>query len=641
MGKKPSKRDNLKLTMKYAGGLVKHLGLHMYSGAVSAIAELIANTWDADASNVYIDIPVGESISRDTTITIKDNGHGMTFKECDMEYMVLGRDRRKEQGEFSKVKKRRILAHKGLGKLAGFGISSVIEIKTIRDGELTHFSMDYDGIERVKFGGEYHPKIIKHEENSREKDGTTIILRQLKLQRAINEGRFRTGMARKFALFSDKFKVYINNKVLGKSETPMQFRYPPKELNHEDIPGCGAIQWWIGFTKKPIAEEQLRGIGVLVRGKLAQEPWFFDISGGVWGQIGMQYMTGEVFADALDDKEDLIATGRSNILWEHPMARPLLEWGREKIKKLLKEWVDKRTEDKIKFVREKTPYFELIERFSPAERKELKRAVTTICAIPTIEDERATELVSFIINAYENEQLMTLIRELNATSPTAQEEIWSIIAKFDILGAIQTAQKVKGRVEIIRKFREMINAGVKEKPDMHEFLKKHKWIIDPRMEYLRHEKSLDTLLEEEFKITKTGRKEARKRPDFFCLTDFSRIELIDLKKPGKAVTREELDRARDYVFFLREWSKKTTDRRFSVASVTGTVIYSKLHKSVTSEHTQSYEKDGIYIRDWQNLLKTTENWHGYFLDVLKDEIPKDDPRRKELTEPDALVETDH
>jgi hypothetical protein len=31
------------LTMKYAGGLIKHLGLQMYSGAVPAIAELIKN----------------------------------------------------------------------------------------------------------------------------------------------------------------------------------------------------------------------------------------------------------------------------------------------------------------------------------------------------------------------------------------------------------------------------------------------------------------------------------------------------------------------------------------------------------------------------------------------------------------------
>jgi len=36
------------LTMRFSGRLVKHLGLQMYSGAVPAIAELIANAWDAN-----------------------------------------------------------------------------------------------------------------------------------------------------------------------------------------------------------------------------------------------------------------------------------------------------------------------------------------------------------------------------------------------------------------------------------------------------------------------------------------------------------------------------------------------------------------------------------------------------------------
>ena len=45
------------LRMNFAGSLVRHLGLQMYSGAVPAIAELIANAYDADASSVKVTIP--------------------------------------------------------------------------------------------------------------------------------------------------------------------------------------------------------------------------------------------------------------------------------------------------------------------------------------------------------------------------------------------------------------------------------------------------------------------------------------------------------------------------------------------------------------------------------------------------------
>jgi len=42
---------------------------------------------------------------------------------------------------------------------------------------------------------------------------------------------------------------------------------------------------------------------------MAQAPWFFGLSGGVWGQHGMQYMTGEVIAEQLDLTEGLLICG--------------------------------------------------------------------------------------------------------------------------------------------------------------------------------------------------------------------------------------------------------------------------------------------------------------------------------------------
>src|SRR5713226_4366732 len=66
------------LTMQYAGGVVKHLGLSMYRGAVPAIAELIANAWDADSSRVELTIPFATSLT-DQEISVRDFGMGMTW----------------------------------------------------------------------------------------------------------------------------------------------------------------------------------------------------------------------------------------------------------------------------------------------------------------------------------------------------------------------------------------------------------------------------------------------------------------------------------------------------------------------------------------------------------------------------------
>src|SRR5438874_1119812 len=104
--------------MRYAGGLVRHLGLSMYRGAVPAIAELISNAWDADADAVEVDIPFGVGL-KDQVIRVVDNGRGMTWKDVENAYLVVGRNRRVngDRTEHGRV----VMGRKGLGKLAGFG----------------------------------------------------------------------------------------------------------------------------------------------------------------------------------------------------------------------------------------------------------------------------------------------------------------------------------------------------------------------------------------------------------------------------------------------------------------------------------------------------------------------------------------
>lgn len=128
LNEKNTETKERQLTMRFAGRLVKHLGLQMYSGAVPAIAELIANAWDAMAKNVYVNVPLGKSLEHTDKIIVKDDGSGMSFEECDNHYLVVGRDRRSDEGDYSKefgeVKPRKLMARKGIGKLSGFGIAN-------------------------------------------------------------------------------------------------------------------------------------------------------------------------------------------------------------------------------------------------------------------------------------------------------------------------------------------------------------------------------------------------------------------------------------------------------------------------------------------------------------------------------------
>jgi HSP90 family molecular chaperone len=54
--------------------IVEHLGKRLYSNVPAVLSELVANAWDADATEVKIEIDSDE-------IRIKDNGIGMSYSE--------------------------------------------------------------------------------------------------------------------------------------------------------------------------------------------------------------------------------------------------------------------------------------------------------------------------------------------------------------------------------------------------------------------------------------------------------------------------------------------------------------------------------------------------------------------------------
>ena len=354
----PNRRNKRTYKMTVAGQLFKHLGLQMYSGAVPAIAELISNAYDAMAKNVWIKLPTGRAIEQDDIIEVKDDGHGMSYQECNLLYLAVGRNRRSNQNEwtasYNGLNSRKVQGRKGIGKLAGFGIADLISIRTIRNNEVAHFGMDFDELTRSSNFAEiegYNPETLQDDGlSTTDAPCTTIELSQLKVSRSIDEEQFKKSIARRLLVIDDNFTIYINGTPITRREVPFQFRYPSDlgEWEIAELENKQQFQWWAGFCNDTIPDEEQRGFVVYVRGKLAQTPWFFDLSGGVWGQHGMQYLTGEIQADFLDERVDLIATDRGTIRWEDPMAVPLKEWARKKIRQLLEDWTDKRREEKIK-----------------------------------------------------------------------------------------------------------------------------------------------------------------------------------------------------------------------------------------------------------------------------------------------------
>jgi hypothetical protein len=103
-------------------------------------------------------------------------------------------------------------------------------------------------------------------------------------------------------------RVTINGTPLKRFDMEFQYRFPKDAAPPgvaEDGDGFATelidsgdgegkeVRWWIGFTEKPIKDDLLQGISVLVRGKQAQRPFKFERTGGMPGQLGYEYLVGD------------------------------------------------------------------------------------------------------------------------------------------------------------------------------------------------------------------------------------------------------------------------------------------------------------------------------------------------------------
>lgn len=113
--------------------IVKILSGSTYANFPSALREIIVNSYDADAENVYIDIDLKKEI-----LTIRDDGKGMSEDDFSFYLRIAGKSRKKET-QLTDTK-RRIVGQFGVGFLSvlPFCEKYLIETKKRNTDEIVH-----------------------------------------------------------------------------------------------------------------------------------------------------------------------------------------------------------------------------------------------------------------------------------------------------------------------------------------------------------------------------------------------------------------------------------------------------------------------------------------------------------------------
>ena len=634
--------EHRQLRLRFLGSLIEQLGAQLYPGTTATIAELISNAWDADANNVWIEIPLGRSWGDIDRIVVTDDGSGMSYEDAETRYLLVGRKRRVELNQDRTNRGRPLHGRKGIGKLAAFGTAKVLECLTIDvDGSLTSFRLDYDRIRDLDPAEDYEvepaqgDQVLSDPNGNSLSRGTRITLSTLRPQRAINEDQFRRSLARRFALDANEMRISVNGTQIGRFDYDLDFRFPSDgqlfdtDALSETADGWaemeladGTVCWWIGFTEKPLRERHLQGVSVLARGKMVQRPFFFQRTAGAEGQLGQEYLIGEVQADWLDQGHDidtdLIQANRDQLQLEDERLNGFVEWGQDLIQRALRKWSHLRQE-RVAQGLDLNNFTDLLERLTSEERQRMTRVVRAVSMIPAIELEDARSLVGSVVDAHQDTIVRELLENIDADEPDFQTRIWEVVKQFGLIDARRNQTVIEARLKAIAELRQFVDSGALEVPTIHEHIKRHPWLLDPRW----------YLLDDEVRLSDLGitpdEGESDGRMDYlFALgpsSPYTHDELlvVEIKRGShedgrpRSVNTDEISRFHSYVLAARQ-SQRISSQPLRV---TGLMVAQRYTEDADRqrESLQTVGDVRLVFSTWNRVLSETERLHQGWLAV--------------------------
>lgn len=636
---------NKKLELIIQPRIIDQLGIKMYQNPIDVISEIVANSYDADAELVEVVIDISNH-----RIVISDNGTGMSFKECQDYYLNVGRDRREHlNSELSVKKGRPVLGRKGIGKFAGFGIANSIIICTLSESakEKTKFKMDLAEI--LKYDSQKESskpiEVIECNENV-EGDSCTIVELILNEDIKISIEFFVNELSKRFLLpqMTDDFEIKVNGINIPENfSDEMEFVFPTGLTDAEKdrfpdleiVDGWGKetldgndLYWRIGFYEETIKSEYLRGISIFSRGKIAQSPFFFELSGGISGQNALEYMTGQIKMDFVDQGElNLISTERQRINLQTDIGREIKLWGTVLVKELAQIWKNRRSQKRLQELEDKIDGFkDRLEALPAHEMKTVKSVLIKIATFERLGKGRFKEWCDAVLTSWETGRLKSLISEISEADDFDESKLIEILSEADVLTGLNIAEAIKTKIVSIGQLKLLVKKGTLENT-VRDYIYERPWIIHPKWEQFKKERSVANIIKD------AGVKELKEevfngRVDL-TLSSGSTLLLLEFMRPGLELDKEHLDRINYYVINIRKALEKETGGTIERLENAYVVADSYKNDTIVNERIKQLERDNILFVTWETLIgQSIKQWEE-FLELLKSRNP-DDKRIQEL-----------
>lgn len=534
-----------------SGFLEDHAG-HIMRDSKTALIELIANSYDAGATQVDIKWP--DAVGGE--FTIEDNGSGMTPDEFAQRWKTLGYRRLDHQGSNvafpsgSKARPRTAFGQSGKGRHGAFCFADTYEIETFRDGISlsVEVSVATGGIEP------FHCREISRIE----KEGHGTLLKALVTRGHVSGDDLAETIGAKFAV-DPEFQVRLNNaSLILKSLKTLQ-------ETTLTIPDYGPIK--VYFVEAPQYDRtvKLRGITWWVQKRMVGEPsWAgLDREGAILDgrtKAAKQYSF-VVEADLLkpDVKPDWSGFNDSprflavrNAVRAHAIS---------KIDDLLSQT---RKERKVDILKE---HRATLKQLAPVSQKivgEFIDEVNKNC--PSISDNDLSRTVEVLAKLEQSRDGYDLLAKLAACTPDDLDRWNRLMQEWTSKNAEIVLNELGRRLKLISQLEEIVDkATTDELHELQPLFGQGLWMFGPEFEAadFTSNRTMATVIRTKFGGSTVPA--TNTRPDIVALPDtslgfysaddfneknevsgFRSVIIVELKRGGFEITKNEMRQAEDY-----------------------------------------------------------------------------------------------
>ncbi len=642
--------------------VINHLGVGLYSSTPAALTELVSNAWDADANHVSLAVDAAKG-----SITIEDDGHGMTAEDIQSKFLNVGYSRRSssKNKSFSDSGKRRVMGRKGIGKLAMFALANQLAISSQAEGcDAVGCSVNVP-LFRDKLS--QHQDYILPEfvpEPFPKGHGTRIVLTDVLKGLKTTESYLRVKLARRFSVIGDAegFEITLNGKSITKEDRGfysfVQFLWPfdaatdaevqklspnlarlpvgPK-VKAEDQTPCVemlsneltldgqvfTVQGYIASVAQPkqlgSKEDSANIISVLANGRVFAENILQEANSAKYYQ---NYLVGEIHANFLDDDEiDRATASREAIKKDDPRYRALVTFVLAALAKISDKWDEWRVELGLNLQDPgNAVVLEWIETLTdPRDKKAASKLMTSIKNAVVHADDAKNEAAKGIlykgaIIGFEKLRLSHQLDRLSQVADVLGPEFAAIFASLDNVEETAYAEITRQRLGIIKKFADIASDPNTLEKIAQKYLFDHLWLLDPTWDRVTGRAEMEKTLTEYLK--KKDPDVGGARVDIAYRASSGRHIVVELKKPSITSLKyyDLFEQVSKYNDAVREYYA-TTEPNKPVPSLDIYVLVAKTPAGFDESKRQALAAVSGRFITYQQLINDAKNAYQQYLDV--------------------------